>query len=64
MAKSTHRSAGFSDRAIVADLSSSLGLVLEQRRDAIKKVRQQRDIVTTVLQKYPSYFTHVLNDVL
>ena len=56
--------AGFSDRVIVADLSASLGLLDEQRRDVIQKVRQESNIVMTILQKYPSYFTHIMADVL
>jgi hypothetical protein len=56
--------AGFSDRALVTELNSSLNLAEESRRDVIEKVRQERDKVKAVLEKYPSYFTHVLNDVL
>lgn len=55
---------GFSDRVVAADLTSSLSLVAVLRRDAIRAIREQRDAVNTVLQKYPSYFTHILNDVL
>jgi POLQ-like helicase len=56
--------AGFSDRVLVADLSSSLNLVAEQRRDVVRAVREQRENVITILQKYPAYFTHIANDVL
>ena len=55
---------GFSDRVVAADLPSSLNFVAEQRRDEVRAIREQRDAVTTVLQQYPSYFTHILNDVL
>lgn len=55
---------GFSDRVVAADLTSSLNLSAEQRRDAIRAIRNQRDEVGAVLQKYPSYFTHILNDVV
>lgn len=56
--------AGFSDRVIATDLRASLVLVDEQRRDVIRKIRQENATVTEVLQKYPSYFTHISNDVL
>jgi hypothetical protein len=55
---------GFSDRVLVADLSSSLNLVVEQRRDVVRAVREQRENVIAILQKYPAYFTHIANDVL
>jgi POLQ-like helicase len=56
--------AGFSDRVIAADLSASLALADEQRRDVIRRIRQENATVTAILQKYPSYFTHISNDVL
>ena len=44
---------GFSYWVVAADLPSSLNFVAEQRRDAVGAIREQRDAVTAVLQKYP-----------
>jgi hypothetical protein len=56
--------AGFSDRPLVADLSTSLNLVAEQRRDVVRAMRERREQVTAILQKYPAYFAHIFNHVL
>lgn len=55
---------GFSDRPLASDLTTSLNLVSDQRRDVIRAIREQREAVNVVLDKYPSYFTHIANDVL
>ena len=55
---------GFSDRVVAAELSTALGLVDEGRRDVLQMIRQKRDTVVAILEKYPSYFTHIVNDVL
>lgn len=55
---------GFADRTLVSELSSSLNLADEQRSDVVRRVRQEPDTVTAILQKYPSYFTRVAQDVL
>jgi hypothetical protein len=56
--------AGFSDRALAVDLSSSLNPVAEQRHDVVTAIREQRESVTTILRKYPSYFSHIANNML
>jgi superfamily II DNA/RNA helicase len=56
--------AGFSDRVVAADLSASLGLVADQRSDAVKMLRQESNTVLPLLQKYPSYFTHIMSTLL
>ena len=55
---------GFADRVVAAALSTSLGLLDEQQRDAFEKIKQERHTVAAILENYPSYFTHMMNDVL
>lgn len=54
---------GFSDRAVVAELSSSLDLSDEQRPEVVRKLREEPDVVSSILLKYPSYFTRIASDV-
>lgn len=56
--------AGFSDRVIASDLAVLLKLNDEQRREVIQRLRAEQPSVNQALRKYPSYFTHVMNDVL
>jgi superfamily II DNA/RNA helicase len=56
--------AGFSDRPLVAELTASINLVAAQRRDVLHAIREHREQVTAILQKYPAYFAHIFNDVL
>lgn len=56
--------AGFSDRVIASDLAALLNLNGELRRDVMQRLRAERPSIDQALQKYPSYFAHVMNDVL
>ena len=56
--------AGFSDRPLVVELTASLNIVAAQRRDVVQAIREHREQVTAILQKYPAYFAHIFNDVL
>jgi POLQ-like helicase len=56
--------AGFSDRPLVAELTAALLFPDETRRAVVRKVREERDSVANIFEKYPTYFTYVLNDVI
>ena len=55
---------GFHDRALALDLSSALGVVNDQRHEVIRRLRDVPEIVTEVLSKYPSYFSHISDKVI
>ncbi len=55
---------GFADRAVVSELCIALGLVDEHRGEVQERLRDNPDAVRTTLQKFPSYFTHILDQVL
>jgi hypothetical protein len=55
---------GFSDRAIVAELNTALKLEDEQRGEVLQKLRDERGLVAGILQKYPSYFFHIFEQLL
>ncbi|NLN92785.1 MAG: DEAD/DEAH box helicase [Candidatus Hydrogenedens sp.] len=55
---------GFSDRVISQDLVASLNLVAAQKNDLITALKQDRDGVNEVMQKYPIYFHSRMNALL
>lgn len=55
---------GFSDRVIALDLAASLGLSTEQRKDIIKTLKSNKNLVLGVMEKYPSYFLERVNELL
>jgi len=55
---------GFSDRAIVLDIASTLGLKSEQRKDIVNKIKRNKDKVIDLLDHYPCYFSDRLGEVL
>ncbi|MBY0148723.1 DEAD/DEAH box helicase [Neobacillus niacini] len=57
---------GFADRVISLDLSLSLEKYIKPRSKLVLKrlIRREREEITDKLKKYPSYFTHVLYNIL
>lgn len=55
---------GFSDRVIAQDLAVSLNLAATQKKDLVKALKQDRDGVNAVMEKYPSYFQERMNEIL
>lgn len=55
---------GFADRAVVSELCSALGLEDERRGEVRKRLRADPDAVRATLQRFPSYFTHIFDQVL
>lgn len=55
---------GFSDRVISQDLAVTMKLSVTQKKDVVKSLKQNRDTVITVLEKYPIYFRNKLVDLL
>ncbi|RLB91774.1 MAG: DEAD/DEAH box helicase [Deltaproteobacteria bacterium] len=53
---------GFSDRVIAQDLASTLNLTATQKKDVIKALKQKRDAVIAVIEKYPTYFKERMNE--
>ena len=55
---------GISDRVISQDLATSLNLTASQKTDLVKALKQDRDVATAVMEKYPSYFQDRMNELL
>lgn len=55
---------GLSDRVIAQDLAASLNLAATEKKDLVKALKQDRDGVNTVMEKYPSYFQERMNELL
>ena len=55
---------GFADRAVVSEICAALNLANEGRGEVRMRLRADRDAVTATLQKFPSYFTHIFDQVL
>ena len=55
---------GISDRVISQDLATLLNLTASQKTDLVKALKQDRDVATAVMEKYPSYFQDRMNELL
>ncbi len=55
---------GFSDRVISQDLAASFNLAATQKKDLVKALKQDRDGVKAVMEKYPSYFQERMNELM
>ncbi|NTU50144.1 MAG: DEAD/DEAH box helicase, partial [Desulfobulbaceae bacterium] len=55
---------GFSDRVISQDLAASFNLAATQKKDLVKALKQDRDGVKAVMEKYPSYFQERMNELI
>jgi superfamily II DNA/RNA helicase len=54
---------GFADRVIAQDLANKLNLTDENRKRVKRAINRDRDLVSQVLEKYPSFFSERLADI-
>jgi hypothetical protein len=54
---------GFADQVIALDLSTVIGDV-SSRRDVLNEIRQHKDEFSEMINKYPTYFSELLNNLL
>ena len=55
---------GFSDRAVALDLTNTLKLSNEKKSETIKVMRDNKETVRSVIEKYPSYFKERMEEIL
>ena len=55
---------GFSDRVIAMELSSAVDGSRTHRNAVVRRIKKNIDTVSELLNKYPSYYVNVLNDVV
>jgi len=55
---------GFSDRVVAQDLAASLNLAATQKKDLVKKLKQNRKRAKVLMEKYPSYFRERINEII
>lgn len=55
---------GFSDRAVATDLSSIFDGALVNKATLVKQIKQKKVNVERILDKYPSYFNMILNEII
>lgn len=55
---------GFSDRVVAQDLAASLKLEATRKNDLVKVLKQDQGRANEVMEKYPSYFRHRMNELL
>lgn len=55
---------GFADRVIALELSETLQVDFADRETVIAEIKLKEQNVKSILENYPSYFTHVLEEVL
>ena len=55
---------GFSDRVIAMELSSTINGSLTYRTSVVRRIKKNVETVRELLNKYPSYYMNVLNDVV
>ena len=55
---------GFSDRVIAMELSCTINGSLSYRTPVVRRIKKNVETVRELLNKYPSYYMNVLNDVL
>ena len=52
---------GFNDRNIVSELSDDILGSVESKEEVRLRVKENRDVIKKILEKYPSYYTEVLS---
>lgn len=55
---------GFADRVISSELSSIIGIVPLRRQELLQLIAQKEQPIREALDKYPTYFSEKLNDLL
>ncbi len=55
---------GFADRVVSMELSSIINLDISDRESMILILKANKERARAILEKYPLYFTHIMNEVL
>lgn len=52
---------GFSDRVIVQDLATAIGITTGDKKELIKSLKKNKDKAHLIIQKYPKYYHEILS---
>jgi len=55
---------GFSDRVIAQDIQSSLNVHLTNRGKMIRAIKNNKDLLDEIMDKYPSYYQNRALDII
>ncbi len=55
---------GFADRAVSMDISSAISFISSNKHEVMRMIHQNNQLILDVLEKYPSYFQRVMENIM